>query len=97
MPVLTQALQYQFARGRIGRQRHIVYVANAHQHLDVWFMGMLAQRVAEENDGIDFALGGQCSDLGIAAFRAAEFQLNIQARLSDIRPGGARSDKLYTA
>src|SRR5690606_22869460 len=76
------ALHDELGGGDIGRQRHVVHVADALQALDVRIVGVCAERIDDEDYRPDTALGDARGDLHVAAQRTGEQQLDRQ-------PGGS--------
>ena len=66
-----------------------MHVADAQQRLNIRVVGVLAQRVDQEEDRFDLAFSHHRRDLGIAAFRAGEHTGYRQSRfLADECAGG---------
>ena len=76
--------------GLVGRAHHVVHVARAHEGVDVRFVRLRRHRVAQEDHRVDTALREARADLQVAAQRAAEEALHLQAGFGDqARAGGA--------
>lgn len=70
-------------------------VADAQEALDVGLVGVGAERIDEEEDGIHLPGGDACCDLGVAAHGAGEEAFNFQAGGGgDTLAGGASGDEI---
>jgi hypothetical protein len=84
-----------FRGGLIGGEGNIVDIAHAEQALDVGLVGVSAEGIDEEEDGLDLPDGDAGGDLGIPAHGAGEHAFDVQARrFGDALARGAGGDEL---
>ncbi len=69
-------------RGRVGRSGDRMNVANLEQRLDVGFVRVSSQWIAEEDDGVHLSLDDAHADLDVAAFRAGGHALDLHVELA---------------
>lgn len=79
-------------------QRDIVYIADSEQRVDIRFMRLSRQRIAQENNQINFFSGYECADLLVTAERAGHKAFDRQVGIfGDNFTGCGCSDKVVLA
>jgi hypothetical protein len=82
----------------VGRQRHIVDIADAQQPLNIRLMRVGVEWIDQEDHRGNPAFGGAGGNLGIAAHGATQHPLDRQSScLGDPLTGGACGDELEVA
>ena len=77
----NQCPHEQVGGGEVGRQRNVVNIANAEQHLDVGIVRMLVEWVDQEDHGVDIVGHHSSGDLRVSPGRAGLEALDIQTDL----------------
>ena len=70
-----------------------MHIAQAHQHGDIWFVGVFVQRIAKEEYGLDAAFSHLRCDLGISAQWAAQHAVHLQSGFLDKSAGRSCGDQ----
>src|SRR5919202_2499118 len=83
------------SRRAVAGDWHIPHHGDAQQRLHVWIVGLRLERVPEENEAVDAALGDARADLLVAAQRPALKALHLEVELLlEQAAGGPRREQL---
>jgi hypothetical protein len=87
-----------FRSGEIGRERHVVNVAQPLKALHIRFVRVSGEGVDNENDGGNFVLRHARTDLRIATERPGEVAMNVEpCGFRDSSASGSGGDQLERA